>query len=132
MRPWLLAILAWALLGCGGSGHPAVREFVATDAENGQTIKVHAGDTLRVTLSSTAWSISGSSDSTVLEQAGLQVVSPAPIGACYPGQNCGATSAVYRAIKVGTASVDASRVSCGEARMCVGPERTYQVTVIVT
>ncbi len=132
MRPWLLAILACAIVGCGASGHPAVREFVATDAQNGQTIKVHAGDTVRVTLGSTAWTISGSSDSTVLEQEGLQAVSPAPFGACYPGENCGTESAVYRAIKAGTATVDASRVSCGEARMCVGPERTYQVTVVVT
>jgi hypothetical protein len=120
------------MVGCGASGHPAVREFVATDAQNGQSIEVHAGDTVRVTLSSTAWSISGSSDSTVLEQAGLQVVSPASLGACYPGENCGTTYAIYRAIKVGTATVDASRVSCGEARMCVGPERSYQVTVVVT
>jgi len=127
-----VAVLACAVVACGGSGQRAPREFVANDAQNGQAIKVHAGDTVRVTLGSTAWTISGSSDSSVLPQQGLQVVSPAPPGACYPGANCGTTSATYRAVKAGAATVDASRVSCGEARMCVGAEGRYQVTVVVT
>jgi hypothetical protein len=107
-------------------------EYAAGVAQNRLTIKVHVGDTVRVTLDSTEWTFSGSSDSAVLQQDGQQAVSPAPPGTCFPGEGCGATSALFRAVNAGTATVDASRVSCGEARVCVGAEGTYEVTVLVS
>jgi predicted secreted protein len=131
VRSWLLAVLACVVAACGSSGQHAPQQLVAGDAQNGQTVKVHVGDTLRVALNSTVWTISGSSDPVVLEQQGQQVIVSAPPGTCYVGQGCGTTTADFRAVKAGTAEVDASRVSCGEARRCVGPEGVYRVTVIV-
>jgi hypothetical protein len=132
VRRLLAAVLVGVVSVCGGSSTPPSREADATDTQDGQTIKVHAGDTVRLTLDSTAWTISGSSDPEVLQQQGAQVVSPAPFGSCVVGEGCGTTSAVFRALKRGTATVDASRVSCGEARLCVGAEGRYEVTVAVT
>lgn len=45
---------------------------------------------------------------------------------------CGTTSALFKAVKAGTATVSANRVSCGEARRCVGAEGQYQLTVVVS
>ncbi|HSS60190.1 MAG TPA: hypothetical protein VLK30_01895 [Candidatus Limnocylindrales bacterium] len=126
-----VALLVLALLACGSSGPPPAREYAAADAQNGLTLKVRAGDTVRVTLGSTTWTIAGSSDPAVLEQESAQVVSPAPTGQCVAGEGCGTTSAVFRALKHGVATIDASRVSCGEARLCAGAEGSYQVTVQV-
>ena len=124
-------MLALAVAACASSGQRAPHEYAVGEAQNGLTVKVHVSDTVHVTLNSTAWTISGSSDGAVLEQDGLQLVSPAPAGTCFPGEGCGATSALFRAIKVGKAVVGASRVSCGEARACVGAEGRYEVTVVV-
>jgi hypothetical protein len=132
VRSWLLAILVGVIAACGSSGQHVPQHLVAGDADNGHTIKVHVGDTVRVALNSTVWTISGSSDPVLLEQQGQQVVVSAPPGTCYVGQGCGTTSAIFLAVKAGTASVDASRVSCGEARRCVGPEGIYTVTVIIS
>lgn len=104
---------------------------MAGDAQNGQSISVHAGDTIRITLNTTAWTFAGSSDPSVVQKQGEQVVSPAPHGTCLPGMNCGTTTATFKAMKPGSATVTASRLSCGEARRCVGAEGQYQLTVDV-
>jgi len=132
LRLWLVAILAFAVAACGPYDHKASQEYAAGVAQNRLTIKVHVGDTVRVTLDSTEWTFSGSSDAAVLQQDGQQAVSPAPPGTCVPGEGCGTTAAVFRAVKAGTATVDASRVSCGEARFCVGAEGKYELTVLVS
>jgi hypothetical protein len=35
-------------------------------------------------------------------------------------------------LKAGTATVSASRVSCGEALRCTGKQGSYSVTIVVT
>jgi hypothetical protein len=115
------------LMACTGQPSP---EVSAGDAQNGQSVKVHTGDVLRVTLDKTAWTFAPSSDPSVLEQQGDQVV--APTGGCFPGMGCGTTTARYKALKPGTTIVNASRLSCGEARRCVGAEGIYQLTVVVS
>lgn len=127
---WLVAILACLVAACGSSDQRTAQEYAAGVAQDGLTIKVHVGDTVRVTLDSTEWTFSGSSNAAVLEQDGQQAISPAP-ETCVPGEGCGTTSAVFRAVRAGTATVDASRVSCGEARVCVGAEGKYELTVVV-
>ena len=131
MRLWLVAMLACVVAACGSSAHRTPQEYAAGVAQDRLTIKVHVGDTVRVTLDSTEWTFSGSSDAAVLLQDGQQAVSPAPPETCVPGEGCGTTSAVFRALRAGTATVDASRVSCGEARVCVGAEGKYELTVVV-
>lgn len=128
-----VAIVSAALIaGCGASGLQSGHEVNAADAQNGQSISAHVGDTVRITLNTTFWTFSGSSDASVLQPQGEAVASPAPRGSCFPGMGCGTTSAIYKAIKPGSATVSATRVTCGEAMRCVGAQGSYQVTVVVT
>jgi hypothetical protein len=124
------AILTLALLACGSTGQPPA-ELAAGDSQNGQSVQIRAGEVLRVTLDTTAWTFAPPSDQSVLQPQGEAVVSPVPKGQCFPGMNCGTTTARFKAMKAGTASVTATRLSCGEARRCVGAEGQYQVSVIV-
>jgi hypothetical protein len=54
------------------------------------------------------------------------------MGSCLPGIGCGVTTAWYKALSAGSATVSASRVSCGEALRCVGKQGAYRVTVVVS
>ncbi len=126
-----LLICCALVAACGTPSQPAGAAIAAGAAQNGQTISLHPGDTLRLTLDSTAWTIGGSSDPSVLQPQGAQVVSPAPPGACPPGMGCGTTGIVFKALKQGTATVAASRISCGEAMRCVGSQGTYELQVTV-
>lgn len=128
----LIVLAAGVLLACGSTGGLPAHEIAATDAQNGQSIAIHVGDTVRLTLNSTEWTVENSSDPTVVKQEGVQVVSPAPRGACLPGMGCGTTTALFKAVKSGTATVRATRGNCGEARRCVGAEGQYQLTVVVS
>ena len=125
-----LAILTIALLACGSTGQQS-GEVAAGDAQNGQSVQMHAGEVLRLTLGTTAWTFEPPSDQSVLQPQGEATVSPAPKGQCLPGMNCGTTTARFKALKAGAASVTATRLSCGEARRCVGAEGQYQLSVIV-
>lgn len=131
LRGSLALAFACVLAACGSTGSPPGHEVTAGDTQNGQSISVHVGDTIRITLSTTFWTIAGSSDASVIQEQGEQVVSPAPRGSCFPGMGCGTTSAVFKAMKAGSATVTATRLSCGEARRCVGAEGNYQLTVVV-
>jgi hypothetical protein len=126
-----LAIFVWIMLACGPSGPAPAREHDADDAQNGTAIEVHVGDRVRVMLDSTAWTFDGSTDPEVLQQVGAQQTSPAPPSACVAGGGCGTSTADFRALKGGSATIHASRVSCGEALACVGAEGTYALTVLV-
>ena len=129
----LIAAVTLAFVACGSVAEPPPpRVIPASDAENGQSVSIHVGEILRVTLRTTAWTFAAPSDPSVLKEEGDTVVSPAPMGACLPGMNCGITTAQFRALKAGTSTVSASRLSCGEARRCVGAEGVYQLTVIVS
>ncbi len=125
---FLAAGLAAGLGACGQS----LSEVKVDDSKNAQSVQVHVGDTVKVTLGSTYWTFDQSSDPLVLKELGDQVVTPDPIGSCLPGMGCGVTTAWYKALSAGSATVSASRVSCGEARRCVGSQGAYRVTVVVS
>jgi len=97
--------LAVGLGACGQS----LSEVKVDDSKNGQTVQVHAGDTVKVTLASTSWTFDQSSDTVVLKEL-----------------------AWYKALSAGWATVSASRVSCGEALRCVGNQGEYRVRVVVS
>jgi hypothetical protein len=122
---------ALAVLGCGATAGPSAAgpQFVTvTDADNGRTVAVTAGDRVTVTLASTYWTFRGSSNPAVLRQVGQPVASP---GSCPPGVGCGQVSATFIAVQQGRADVTASRSSCGEALSCTGGSGSYLVTIVV-
>lgn len=119
--------------GCGAAtGQSSVR---AGDAQNGQTITLLPGQTLTVKLSTTYWTMQGSSNTQALVSMGAPVASPAPMDSCHFG-GCtaqgGSISETFRAVAPGTAMVTASRTTCGEAMGCVGSSGQYELTVVVT
>ena len=136
LSPLLLLLVAVASQACGAiptnPPHPGTAEVVVDGSKNGGTVKAHVGDVIRVTLDSTDWTFQPVSAPSVLAPNGQQVVSPAPRGTCYPGMDCGTTTARFTAVANGTASITATRISCGEARRCVGAEGMFQVDIIVS
>jgi hypothetical protein len=132
MRRLVIVLLAAGLaVGLGACGQ-SLSEVKVDDSKNGQSVQVHVGDTVKVTLGSTYWTFDQSSDPLVLRELGEQVVTPDPMGSCLPGMGCGVTTAWYKALSAGSATVSASRVSCGEALRCVGNQGAYRVTVVVS
>lgn len=135
----IAAVLCAAATACGGlsSGDPAPSPsphsavFAASDGQNGRTVSLHIGDSLAVTLHSTYWTFAGSSNAAVVAPDGSPAVSPSPSG-CVPGQGCGTVTATFDALAVGTAVIDASRTTCGEALLCTGSAGNYRLTVEVT
>ena len=103
-----------------------------SEADNGSTVSLRAGGTLRVVLHSTYWQIDPASDSTVLASEGSPSYSPDPPGTCVPGGGCGTVTATFQALRPGRAVVSAHRTSCGEALRCTGNQGSYAVTVMVT
>lgn len=135
--PALLVLLVLAACGSAtgtGVSNPSPSRGqlrLAGDAENGTTVNLHVGDRLALTLHSTYWTISGSTNSRVLTAEGPEAVSPAP-GGCVPGGGCGTVTMTFDVIGTGSADVTASRVSCGEAMLCTGTQGSYKITVAST
>ena len=136
MTKGLISIAAGAALvviaACGSTSSAASRDFAVADSQNGQTVQVHVGDVVQVELASTYWTFATPSDSSVVQLVADPVTTPAALGTCLPGMGCGSVIARFKALKAGQAVVAATRVSCGEARRCVGSEGTYEVTVVVS
>jgi len=101
-----------------------------SDADNGRTVPLQRGDTLRVVLASTYWTIQGASDASVLSLQATPVVTPQPNG-CVPGQGCGTVTATFGAKAAGQAGVVAIRTTCGEAMLCNASNGRWTLTVVV-
>jgi hypothetical protein len=112
------------------SAPPLPRHSIAvSDAANGATIRIHTGTRVTVRLGSTYWTFQGSSNPAVLRQVGTPTVKPR--GGCVPGAGCGTVTATFVARHPGTATVTASRTTCGEALRCTGGQGSYTLTVVV-
>ncbi|MHB8692373.1 MAG: hypothetical protein ACYDHH_14125 [Solirubrobacteraceae bacterium] len=121
-------------VGVGGVS-AAVAASAATrslsESANHHTVKVKKGTTLVVTLHSTYWAFNALSGR-ALRAKGKAVTTPAPMGTCVPGGGCGTVTARFVAHADGSATISASRTSCGEALLCQPSQRTYTVKVTVT
>lgn len=114
----------------GGASTPSpVQTVTVGDNDTGRTLHVTPGSSVKVVLGSTYWTFGHSSDGGVLSLVGTPNVVPS--GGCVPGQGCGTVTGVFRAMAPGTATITASRTSCGEAMRCTGDQGSYRVVVIV-
>ena len=135
----IAAAICATAAACGGpsSGDPGPSQsphtavLTASDAQNGRTVTLHVGDSLDITLHSTYWRFAGSSNAAVVAPEASPTVSPSASG-CVAGQGCGTVTASFDALAVGTAVIDASRTTCGEALLCTGSAGSYRLTVEVT
>ncbi|HZP54170.1 hypothetical protein [Actinocrinis sp.] len=132
----LAASCALLAAGCASStsssgGHSAGTVVVQDDA-NGKTVNATVGQTVELTLGSNYWTVSGSSAPSVLRQDGAATTLPRPTNCPnVPGMGCVPIRASFTALAPGTASVTASRMTCGEARPCAPNQQHFTVTVVV-
>jgi hypothetical protein len=111
---------------------PSPVDRAVTEADNGKTVTVPAGSTVRLVLANTYWQVQGSSDAAVLAPVAGPTVSAPPMGTnCVPGAGCGTVTAIFHAVAVGHASILASRTTCGEAMQCQGTAGAFEVTIVV-
>jgi len=115
------------------SGTPGPDSTVRVkDDANGTMVHVHVGDEVELLLSSSYWTVNGSSAATVLRQDGASTVLPRPSGcAAIPGQGCQPVRTDFTAEAVGTAIITANRTVCGEALRCPPEKQHYFVTIVV-
>jgi hypothetical protein len=105
---------------------------VLRDDANGKIVDVTVGTTLDLILSSSYWTVAGSSAPAVLRQDGSSKVLPRPSTCPHmPGLGCAPLETQFTALVSGTASITASRRVCGEARGCPPNEQNFAVTVVV-
>jgi predicted secreted protein len=101
----------------------------ATDADKGKTFTLAIGQTLSLQLASTYWTIDESSAPTVIKMTGQPVSQSTSTHP--PGTGAGTVTAKFTALTTGTATINAHRVSCGEAQGCDAAGGSYNITVNV-
>lgn len=125
------AVVAGVVAGVVALAAPALAaSTTVTGKDKGTTVSVHVGDTLHVSLSSTAWTIAAASSPALVAQ-GAQSTTFVPGPTCHPGQGCGTTDRTFRAAQAGTAQLVATRTQCGEALQCTGDNGRWSMTVKV-
>ncbi|MCA1845497.1 MAG: hypothetical protein LC792_20345 [Actinobacteria bacterium] len=123
------SVEAW----CGPDGPcppPAGHTVKVDEAANGSDVSLAPGDHLQITLHSTYWQFTPSSDPSVLAADGGPQTGPGTNCPRYPGSGCGTVTQNYTALKAGKATVSADRTTCGEAMAC-NPAQHYTLTVHV-
>lgn len=123
-RAWVLGALGALLLALALPA--AAAALVAGDAQNGKTVRVHPGDRLTVTLGSVAWTIDAPPGGTVVA-TGEQTTAVTRPGPGAPGT----TSRGFVARAVGTATLTATRTTCGEALQCTPAQGHWSLRVRV-
>jgi hypothetical protein len=133
----VFAASALATAGCGSvSAVPVVgggpRTIVVRDDANGKTVQARVGDRIELVLSSTYWNVEGSSAPRVLRQDGPAEMLARPSDCPdIPGLGCTPERVDFTALRDGTAVIEASRTSCGEALSCAPNKTRFAVTMLV-
>ena len=137
LRPLTVVALALFLAaGCTSAAGSATRHpakstnKTITERDKGTTVTVHVGDHLKLILSNTYWTIQPASDTAVLRSDG-RPVTKGTLQGCVPGGGCGTKTQTFTAVKVGKATVSASRTTCGEVILCAGGSGDYKVSIVV-
>lgn len=114
-----------------GSSSSSATAITVSEAENGTTLTVNRGADVIVVLHSTYWQFQQASAPKVLVQAAPVVQGDPPNRAGVPGSGKGIARESYRAQAAGTATITATRTSCGEAMRCTAGQGLYRITVVV-
>lgn len=114
-----------------GSSSSSATAITVSEAENGTTLTVDRGADVIVVLHSTYWQFQQASAPKVLVQAAPVVQGDPPNRAGVPGSGKGIARESYHAQAAGTATITATRTSCGEAMRCTAGQGLYRITVVV-
>ena len=129
----LIAIIGITSMGISQSQASTTRALSEKNID--QSISVHVGRTISLTLHSMYWTLKTQAKSSPLSAKGSPIfksVLPgptAPNGCKIVGSGCGTQTWKFRAGKIGTAHLIATRTTCGEAMQCTGTNRRFEVTI---
>lgn len=98
------------------------------EKDNKTTLHVTVGATVDVILHSTYWQLAVPNAKILMPLMSEPTVTPDFNGVA--GSGLGTVEMRYKVVAAGTATIDASRVSCGEALRCTGDQGTFQTTII--
>jgi hypothetical protein len=124
------AVEAWCPPGAMCLPRPVSHTVKVDESANDSTVTIVPGDHVEVTLHSTYWQFNPSSDALVLAADGGPQTGPGTNCPKFPGSGCGTVTQKYTALKAGTATVTATRTTCGEAMAC-SPVQHFKLTVHV-
>lgn len=113
------------------SAYSSKLKVIVSEAGNGTTLTVKRGADVIVELHSTYWQFQPASAPKVLVQALPEIQGDPPSRAGIPGSGKGTVRETYHARAAGTATITASRTTCGEALHCTVAQSIYRITVIV-
>jgi hypothetical protein len=126
----LLALVICCVAGTGvACGSTTTSPRLLSDTDNGHTVTVSRGTSVRLVLHSTYWTLRGSSTPSVVAVSGPPTYASRPGGV--PGSGTGTVTETLRALAPGRAKLSASRLSCGEALRCRPDQGSYSVTIVV-
>ncbi len=140
LRPALIlaaVAAAWLAASCSAAHHVPQGPgrhglLLERDSSNGTTVRVRPGRRITLILSSSYWTINGSSAPAIVRQDGPTTSLPAPPGGCVPGGGCDPLRTYFTALKPGRAVITAHRLSCGEALLCAPSQRHFRLTLVVS
>lgn len=152
----LFIVMATLLVGSGISFSYGATTPTFNESSNGKTITLKVGASFNITLNSTYWQFTPMISKKIIASIGAPVyaaVMPAPLStdsptssstssptassiprapnSCFPGMGCGTVLWNFKAKKIGTALIVATRTSCGEAMRCTPADSTFQVKIKV-
>jgi hypothetical protein len=133
VRVFLLSFLL-ILPSNGLNGASAAKTFSISESNNGQKIQVLVGTILKITLHSTYWGVSSTSNLKLIGTPQISPITPsqsAPANCQHPGTGCGTVIWSFKAMKRGTAAFSATRTSCGEALRCTSDQILFKVRLNV-
>lgn len=110
---------------------PGPGALVERDSSNGTTVRLRPGERVTLILSSSYWTINGSSAPDIVRQDGPATFLAEPPGGCVPGGGCRPVRTYFTALKPGRAVITAHRLSCGEAMMCGPSLRRFRLVLLV-
>lgn len=134
------AAVAFASAGCAQSAQtssqPPPRSpqgmVMIGDSASGKTVSVFVTGRVRLVLSSTYWTVTGSSAPNVLRQdGGTRLLARPSDCPKIPGLGCTPEETDFTALGHGKAVITAHRTSCGEALRCAPGKESFSVTIIV-
>ena len=107
---------------------PAANTVSVSEPDNGTTVHATVGATVDLVLHSTYWQIQPT-DSVVLKPLSTEPVVTGTLSNP-PGMGTGTVEMKYQVVAAGTATLSASRTTCGEAMRCVGAQGEFKVTIV--
>jgi predicted secreted protein len=110
-------------------------DLAVSDRDNGRTVKLHSGQALVLSLGGAApgglyWQVQEAAPRSVLSSGASRHQPCAPHGPVIAGELCGTVSRTFVATSAGTATVTATRQSCGEALQCPPSASRFRLTVL--